>query len=735
MGSPPVFEIRFPAYTSGGPPRCSPKSTLTGVVYLHISKAMQASCLSLSLMGSERVLLAPESVNSARAPNVSASTAKQRVLKKVYFNQSTVLWGDSKLRALDTLPAGIHMFHFSCEFPRVNYPQSRTTPEYEIKYALKAKLLNPRDARECTVLSTSQPVAYVPETVAPPQPVSCDAMARYAFCDNVVEGQQTAYHLRATGLQQAFRPGDAVDLQLRLTGQRALRRLQFAVVEQTDCFYPQIPEPREELLDMGRRLWSTQRVLSAPADLPYERDSYVTPDLCPDHMTSKRARGGTAYYAHLHTRLPADALVLPETGYLRFTYFVELTLSAGAAAWGSQPRSTQVRIPIPVATRVLPEDATAGSHPGRAPASATREPPAAITANRGSGAEADSLDIPDCARGPAPPKPGRSIADLGARLQQFIPRRVPSAAHARHAGLHGRAGSHQPHAGRAVSHGRIGDHQPLWSMADMPPMPPVPPAMLGVHADANASQASLFNSPLIRAASLSTSDGDASHMRVQSHSALQNQLASSSAIGDHGSRFSLTFLLRLRDFNHHEAGSAALASYVGGQDADSDSIVPSAVRRAPAAAASGDPPPGISRLGLGARRSGHRSRDFSLGIASSSSSSASLCLSSRRGSRASIQSVSSAVTTCERVQPRLEPVMTSFRDPATSHVATWSALSPGRPESTQCPATPAKEQSSRYSRLSAMSVSSNDTACASSACLSLSKDLPPPIPTLHTRRV
>ncbi|KAJ2818640.1 hypothetical protein IWW50_005744, partial [Coemansia erecta] len=181
MSTPPVFEIRFPAYTSGGPPRCSPKSTLTGVVYLHIRQAMQASCLSLSLMGSERVSLAPESVNSTWTQAVAAT--KQRSIKKVYFNQCTVLWGDSKLRELGTLPAGIHMFHFSCEFPRVNYPQSRTTPEYEIKYALKAKLLNPRDARDCTIMSTAQPVAFVPETVAPLLHVPTefgDAMARFA---------------------------------------------------------------------------------------------------------------------------------------------------------------------------------------------------------------------------------------------------------------------------------------------------------------------------------------------------------------------------------------------------------------------------------------------------------------------------------------------------------------------------------------------------------------------------
>ncbi|KAJ2907782.1 hypothetical protein GGI21_003542, partial [Coemansia aciculifera] len=250
MSAAPVFEVRFPAYTSGGPPRCTPKSTLAGVVYLHLPMALQASCLSVNFIGTERISLAPPSANNshwgalatAATTTVSGAppmhTAKQRSVKKVYFNQSAVLWGDAKLRTVDWLAEGVHMFHFSCEFPRVNYPQSKRTSEYEIKYVIQAKLLGKRDMSPSSlpILSAApQPIIFVPETIAPllsSAPSSADStddvMARYRFCDNAVdvdEASQWAFHLQVMGLQQAFSPGDTVDFQLRLTGgQRALRK-------------------------------------------------------------------------------------------------------------------------------------------------------------------------------------------------------------------------------------------------------------------------------------------------------------------------------------------------------------------------------------------------------------------------------------------------------------------------------------------------------------------------------
>ncbi|KAJ1961848.1 hypothetical protein GGI12_003018, partial [Dipsacomyces acuminosporus] len=168
----PVFEIRFPSYTSGSTPRVGPKSSLSGVVYLQLPAPTQASCLCINLIGTEKILLAPPSLSSNTGNNMITqysmiTTTKQKSVKKVYFNQSTVLWGDSKLKTTDTLSEGLYIFHFSCEFPRVNYPQSKITSEFEIKYVLQAKLLCARNSPTSTHLATSHPILFEPITVSP----------------------------------------------------------------------------------------------------------------------------------------------------------------------------------------------------------------------------------------------------------------------------------------------------------------------------------------------------------------------------------------------------------------------------------------------------------------------------------------------------------------------------------------------------------------------------------------
>ncbi|KAJ2830917.1 hypothetical protein GGI24_001776 [Coemansia furcata] len=661
----PVFEVRFPAYTSGGPPRCSPKSTLAGVVYLHLQTPLQASCLSVNFIGTERISLAPPSANSGHWEGVAAAVAaatggshqmpamhmaKQRSIKKVYFNQSAVLWGDSKLRTGDWLAEGVHMFHFSCEFPRVNYPQSKRTSEYEIKYVIQAKLLGTRDSlSSCPILSAAQPITFVPETIAPllrtistdPQ-YDEDVVARYRFCDNAVdvdEPGQWAFHLQVMGLQQAFSPGDTVDFQLRITGgQRALRKAQFTVYEQTDCFYPMIPDPHEEQLDLGRRLWSTQRVLSSIVDLPFERDSCVmVPDLCSEHMNSKRARGGATYYAHLHTRLPRDVLVMHETGYMRFTYFAELTLFSNSA-WGGQIKRAIVRIPIPVATRVLPENPLLMSVKPT-PASIVNSPSLysrgsmlvpSINDNLTGRGNSNSFSSPsacnfyseyatgcgsvrqayilDCVDAEDPDselshiKRGRTIADIGSRLQQLIPRMSPSSVHSpsRSAkGIESSQLSTTKQAFRAVSHSGYIESPSSWSVVDL--VPPAPRAFYQQHHphqvdNSQASQVSPispFGPSVTRTTSLSASDDavscsglsltGASPLRTIRQSSNRNTNSQPTGLGlvtgkGHGGGFSLTFLLSLREFYHTDANSLALDDYVSGHQFETSTcVIPSAI--------------------------------------------------------------------------------------------------------------------------------------------------------------
>ncbi|KAJ2253153.1 hypothetical protein GGI13_002863, partial [Coemansia sp. RSA 455] len=760
-----------------------------------------ASCLSVNFIGTERISLAPPSANSGHWEGVAAAVAtatggtlpmmhmaKQRSVKKVYFNQSAVLWGDSKLRTSDWLADGIHMFHFSCEFPRVNYPQSKRTPEYDIKYVIQAKLLGTRDFGSPILSAAAQPIMFVPETIAPlltrladPQ---CEAMARYRFCDNAVdvdESDQWAFHLQVMGLQQAFCPGDTVDFQLRLTGgQRALRKAQFTVYEQTDCFYPMIPGPHEEQLDLGRRLWSTQRVLSGTVDLPFERDSCVmVPDLCPEHMNSKRGRGGATYYAHLHTRLPRDILVMHETGFMRFTYFAELTLYSNSA-WGGQIKRAVVRIPIPVATRVLPENPVPMSSKPM-PASIVGSPslysrgsmlvPSIsdhLTGRSNSSYSPSSachyyseyapgcgsvrqVYNPDCVDAEDPDselahmKRGRSIADLGSRLQQLIPRKPPASIYSPSRSarcIEPSALSTPRQSFRAVSHGGYIESPSSWSVVDL--VPPLPKAFYQVETQqaSQASQISLFgpsatrttpiNDEVVGCSGLSLIG--ASPLRTARHSSNRTTNPQPTGLGlatsrGHGGGFSLTFLLALREFYHAEANILALDDYISGLPCETNNcVIPSAITSH-----------NDSHLGkpLGFNTMGAKQWNTSGSI------------------RSSIISVSGVLSANERARPKLGHVMTSYRNPNTNQVSTWSALSsypmngclsmtpqqkPGQmpvhlrggsvggggryPGGARCP------PSARHSQLSATSVSSNDTACVPNGQLSLTKEMPQTIPAL-----
>ncbi|KAI9502420.1 hypothetical protein GGI25_004704 [Coemansia spiralis] len=588
MDTQATLEIRFPAYTSGAPPKCTPKSTLAGVVCLYLPTATTASCLSLSLIGTERISLAPPTY----------AHMKPRSVKKVYFNQSLVLWGDTKLLAQAVLPEGIHMFHFACEFPRANYPRSQSTSEYEIKYTVKAKLLCiPRDNQAFALLSASQAINFVPETIVMPLSVG----QGYSFCDNVYDTDgQWAFHLEAMGLKQAFVPGDTVDLQIRLTG-RQLRRAQYVVLGQTDCFYPMIPTPQEEQLDLGRRLWSMQNVLCDRRDVIFERDTTsFASKVCAEHSvgnSNNKTKG--SYYAHLHFELPRDLMVVHETGYLRFTYYAELVFYS--TSWSGQVRRAHVRVPIPIASQVL----TSSAVPTK----------------------------PDSLR-KIVRLPSNNIGDQRA-VHRFIPKRLPSLSPLSHKRFEAKS--------RAVSFGRVEalrGHQ-----KEEPPL-------------RNQQLGGFFDQPVLQ------------------------HIAETGCRGG----FSSTFLHKLSDLYHVESNRRALVALLEGHEQESV-IIPSAMTRIP-------------------------STDTSR-------------------SRLSVQSVASIVAVSERMRPKLEAVMVTYRNPGQ-----WSALGsttslvqcgPCKPNgllpSSRRPDPAMVAGHPRHSRLSAISVSSNDTACVSNGRLSLAKDI------------
>ncbi|KAJ1789507.1 hypothetical protein LPJ59_005332, partial [Coemansia sp. RSA 2399] len=675
-----AMEIRFPAYTSGAPPRCAPRTNLAGVVYLQLASVQAASSLQLSFAGTERIALAPASVN-----NNNMHMARSRTAMKEYFKQTMELWS-SAAAGEERLAEGIHMFHFSCEFPRVNFPQSHAAEEYEIAYVFEAQLVGASQA-----LSASQIINFEPETVAPLVESKSLGM-RYTFSDNVQDADDADIHafgLHVTGLQQAFVPGDMVDFQVRVAGKRALRRAQYVLYEQTDCFYPQIPEPHEEQLDLGRRLWTSRKAIGEKRDLPFERDTAST----------HGAKGSAAYYAHLHALLPPKLLVLHESAFLRVTYYVELTLFS-TAGWSGHMRRAQARVPVPVASRVLPE-----SMAQQRPAAVGRRTPSVHS--RGSSASAQTdVDWPCVVGGDKPlyaaasssKRLNRSITDLGARLQQLIPRRLPSSPLSHRARRDAACSSSsspyrtsvieeqllplaKPASLRAAAHcTRIADYSAQqWPAGASPSLAPL---------SLKPSDPKHSASPLSSTASLVTVHSISTHRQVttamssgayeppplrMAQPALRNQqlgrffhapaLHAMSANGYKGG-FSTAFLTRLHDMYHVDAHRKALSLLLA--DSECSVVIPNAMVRplgasaavAAASKATGSPTNRDHALGLffDQQQQQHKQRSTERAL--------------RRHSRISAEKHS---LVDRRLWPTLVLVMTTYRNPWSNQITTWSA--------------------------------------------------------------
>ncbi|KAJ2394933.1 hypothetical protein GGI23_004493, partial [Coemansia sp. RSA 2559] len=454
------------------------------------------------------------------------------------------------------------------------------------------------------------------------------------------------------------------------------------------------------------------------------------------------------------------------------------------AGWSGHVRRAQARVPVPVASRVLPEP-MAQQRPavGRTPS----------VQSRGSSASAQTdVDWPLPCVGDKPlyaaaspsKRLNRSITDLGARLQQLIPRRLPStpsshrgrrdAAAAAAAAAAGASPYPSPYRTsvieeqllplakpaslRAAAHcTRIADYAvppQLWPPGASPSLAPSDPNLATSPLSSTASLVTVHSINSYRQAPPATSSGAYEPPHRTAQPALRNQqlggffhapaLQAMSANGYKGG-FSTAFLTRLHDMYHVDAHRKALRLLLA--DGTCSVVIPNAMVRPRGAA---------SAVGAGSKAAGSSAnRDHALGLFfGQKQRSAERTM--RRHSRIGDEKHS---LVDRRLWPTLVLVMTTYRNPWSNQITTWSAAAsstyfpalplPPPPAAAlsadrHCPSLvgasadgacvapldeqrPPKQQA-RYSRISALSVSSNDTACVSNGRLSLAKDIAPADP-------
>ncbi|KAJ1969011.1 hypothetical protein H4R34_006206, partial [Dimargaris verticillata] len=198
-----LFNLTFPSYTAT--PRCQPNSSLSGVVMLKIARALEMQKLTVTVKGRERVALSLITLPSAN------SIDDLQTMQRYYFKHEQTI---SERPAAGYLTPGLHLFHFSCNFPNVNYPGSMREMHYAVDYSCCATLYTEHHKCHTTDLT----ILFEP-TLEPFDGPSPRLMAPRAETRAVAEPRakdKGVFKLRSQFSYQSYLPGEAVNLSLGL---------------------------------------------------------------------------------------------------------------------------------------------------------------------------------------------------------------------------------------------------------------------------------------------------------------------------------------------------------------------------------------------------------------------------------------------------------------------------------------------------------------------------------------
>ncbi|KAJ1983394.1 hypothetical protein H4R34_001308 [Dimargaris verticillata] len=270
------IDIRFPAHV--GIPKCRPGESVAGAVFVNCAKKVSVRCLKLHFVGWERV-----NVDVHREGQTQPKTHSQ-----VYFHETENLVGHDTNTIEDILHPGVHLFHFTCTMPPLNFPVTTHSshlpcfpcPDYEVQYAMQAALhftqepLEPLYTKPAPIhpVPIAWPTHLLPHRVSEPR-----AMREAAYERNTL-----VYHLQLDFDKAAYSPGDTVRAMLKIIpvvphapptmGELDMR-------EQCECF----AEPPQRRADQGTRanvkpVWSRTRVLFRQA-LAFTKGGMRTPNI------------------------------------------------------------------------------------------------------------------------------------------------------------------------------------------------------------------------------------------------------------------------------------------------------------------------------------------------------------------------------------------------------------------------------------------------------------------------
>ncbi|PVU93824.1 hypothetical protein BB561_003012 [Smittium simulii] len=324
-----------------------PGEMLKGTLQFNNTEKLQIYSIELTFIGSEKSALSMKTVTEVKKTNnirnkKNNHTSDIKAAKKVYFKRSTFLLNAIESGGTILMP-GLYSFNFTLNFKLANFPATARSTDYDISYNLLASINKSRRPSSESIIK-NMPINFQPKVCIDMFKIT-DSETFY-FCDNVHDSKdgKLMYHVEAISIQKRFEPGSHIELQLKMCGKRTLFQATAVLMEQTDGFYPASPNSVEGLCDMTGRTWTKQNAITSPVEVVFETKT-TTPTICYKHCEDSENRFSKEFFAVLKIPVvPLSVACLPETFYLRFTYYVLLN-GFSNSSWGGT-RSFNIRIPV-----------------------------------------------------------------------------------------------------------------------------------------------------------------------------------------------------------------------------------------------------------------------------------------------------------------------------------------------------------------------------------------------------
>ncbi|PVZ99274.1 hypothetical protein BB558_004695 [Smittium angustum] len=364
-----LFKILFPTNLTSIPV-CQPETSLSGVLSLETKKQIKASSIKLFLIGSEKVAIKPKSVFEIKKSTITQKRGGQladlKAIRRVYFKPKIVLWerksnnNDSE-KNTEVIEPGNYSFHFSIDFPLVNYPENLKTSEFDIGYKIEAAIFpltrNPQTYNsgksfELKPISTTAAIKFIPRVA--PKPLLIEKHRKkegntgYYFCDDVYERKsgECMYHMEVYSENSVFRQGENINLTVKLVGKKHIFNSVAEFVEQIDGYYPFSPNDAEGIESNSGWLWKKQRLLVQPTEAFFDGvDCEI--EYCEKHRGLRKSDSNHTFISKLTIGpIPQNISLLNESFYMRFTNYISIS-GLVISSWNST-LNIEMQIPIPI---------------------------------------------------------------------------------------------------------------------------------------------------------------------------------------------------------------------------------------------------------------------------------------------------------------------------------------------------------------------------------------------------